>query len=108
MAKRLRAQFATAYGVDLTHSQSLGWSRRRAGLATGTPSSRALPQTSFLGASNATIPVLRIFSLRAAVQFYVDFLGYRLDFGGPAGGAGTPYYGQVSRAATRMHLTEVS
>jgi catechol 2,3-dioxygenase-like lactoylglutathione lyase family enzyme len=59
-----------------------------------------------VGASNPTIPVLRIFSVESAKQFYVDFLGFNLDFGGPAGGEGTPFYGQVSRAATTLHLSE--
>ena len=43
----------------------------------------------------------------AALLFSVDFLGFRLDFGGPAGGPGTAYDGQVSRAVTTLHLTEV-
>lgn len=51
--------------------------------------------------------MLRIFSVDAAWQFNVStFLGFKLDFGGPAGGPGTTWYGQVSRAATSLHLTE--
>jgi hypothetical protein len=58
------------------------------------------------GASNTTIPVLRIFSVEAAEQFYDDFLDFTMDFGGPSGEEGTPFYGQVSRAATTLHLSE--
>jgi catechol 2,3-dioxygenase-like lactoylglutathione lyase family enzyme len=58
------------------------------------------------GAPSTTIPVLRIFSVDAARQFYVDFLGFTVDFGGPAAGPGTPFYGQVTRQATSLHLAE--
>lgn len=50
--------------------------------------------------------MLRIFDVAAAEQFYVEFLGFRRDFGGPAGGPGTPYYGQVSRVGTTLQLSE--
>jgi hypothetical protein len=58
------------------------------------------------GAASTTIPVLRVFSVDAAREFYVDFLRFTLDFGGPAGGPGTPFYGQVTRQTTTLHLTE--
>jgi len=110
MAKSLRAELCSRHQVELTHSQCLELVARQHGLAdwkvlaaqAGAPA-QAWPW----GAANTTIPVLRIFSVDAALQFYVDFLGFSLDFGGPAGGPGTAYYGQVSRAATTLHMTEV-
>jgi uncharacterized glyoxalase superfamily protein PhnB len=58
-------------------------------------------------ATTSTIPILRIFSQAKAIEFYVEFLGFTLDFGGPAGGPGTPFYGQIIRADTTLQLTEV-
>ena len=109
MAKRLRSQLAATYGLELTHSQSLELVAHAHGLRdwntmVGRNDTQAVPW----GARNATIPVLRIFSVDVALQFYVDFLGFQLDFGGPAGGEGTPYYGQISRASTTVHLSEVA
>jgi catechol 2,3-dioxygenase-like lactoylglutathione lyase family enzyme len=51
---------------------------------------------------------MRIFAVEPALRFYVDFLGFTLDFGGPNGGPGTAYYGQVSYAATTLHLAEAA
>jgi catechol 2,3-dioxygenase-like lactoylglutathione lyase family enzyme len=61
-------------------------------------------RTSF--APTTTIPVLRIFSEEAARGFYLDFLGFTLDFGGPAQGGGSPFYGQISKPGTALHLAE--
>ncbi|WP_422769291.1 glyoxalase superfamily protein [Plantactinospora sp. WMMC1484] len=60
------------------------------------------------GARSNTIPVLRIFAVAPALEFYVDFLGFTLDFGGPNAGPGTAYYGQVSRHDTTLHLAETA
>jgi hypothetical protein len=57
-------------------------------------------------ATNTTIPALRIFDEKRALEFYVEFLGFALDFGGPSGGPGTPFHGQVIRESTTLHLTE--
>lgn len=108
MAKRLRSQLASSYGLELTHSQSLELIAQTHGLRDWNTLSAHAGDALPWEASNATIPVLRIFSVDAALQFYVDFLGFRLDFGGPAGGEGTAYYGQVSRASTTLHLSEVA
>lgn len=110
MAKSLRAELRARHQVELTHSQCLELVARQHGLADwNVLAARAAAPSARLpwGAANTTIPVLRIFSVDAALQFYVDFLGFSLDFGGPAGGPGTAYYGQVSRAATTLHMTEV-
>ena len=53
-------------------------------------------------------PAARAFAVDPAVQFYGDFLGCTLDFGGPNAGPGTPYYGQVSKATTTLHLAEAA
>jgi len=110
MAKILRAELRSRHDVQLTHSQVLEIVARQHGVADWNTLAARRPQPRRQlpwNAVNTTIPVLRIFSVEAAVQFYVDFLGFELDFGGPAGGPGTEYYGQISRAATTLQLTEV-
>lgn len=111
MAKTLRTELRARHHVELTHSQCLELVARQYGLANWnvlsaqvSDSSRDMPWD----AANTTVPVLRIFSVEAGLQFYVDFLGFHLDFGGPAGGDDTPYYGQVTRSGTTLHLTEVA
>lgn len=113
MAKTLRAELLARRQAELTHGECLeivarqlgaeSWNVLSAKIARSAPGTGpALPW----GAANATIPVLRIFSVDRALQFYTDFLGFTLDFGGGVEGEGTPYYGQVSRSGTTLHLTE--
>ena len=52
-----------------------------------------------------TIPVLRIFDLEKARAFYVNFLGFRLDWIQRLEETG-PAYLQLSRAGCRLHLSE--
>lgn len=112
MAKTLRAELSARHQVELTHSQCLELVAHQHGLASWNVLSARVGSSDHgivpWEASNATIPVLRVFSVEAALQFYVEFLGFRLDFGGPSGGGDTPYYGQVTRAGTTLHLTEVA
>ena len=52
-----------------------------------------------------TIPILRIFSVEKAKEFYVGFLGFTIDwehrFDEKA-----PLYMQISRAGCKLHLSE--
>jgi catechol 2,3-dioxygenase-like lactoylglutathione lyase family enzyme len=52
-----------------------------------------------------TIPILRIFDEAQAKAFYIDFLGFRLDWGNRASGA---LFMQVSLDECVLHLTEHS
>ena len=52
-----------------------------------------------------TIPVLRIFSVEKAKEFYVDFLGFQIDWEHRFE-PDLPLYMQVSRAGLVLHLTE--
>jgi catechol 2,3-dioxygenase-like lactoylglutathione lyase family enzyme len=52
-----------------------------------------------------TIPVLRIFDVRKAIDFYIDFLGFNEDWRHRFEGV-SPVYMQVSRAGCVLHLTE--
>lgn len=51
------------------------------------------------------IPILRIYDIAKAKEFYVDFLGFKVDwehrFDDDA-----PLYMQVSRSGVRLHLSE--
>ncbi len=53
----------------------------------------------------APVPILRIFSVKKAMEFYVGFLGFTLDWEHRFG-ENFPLYAQVSRAGLRLHLSE--
>ena len=52
-----------------------------------------------------TIPILRIFSVEKAKEFYVGFLGFTVDWEHRFDPA-TPIYMQVSQAGCILHLSE--
>ncbi|HEY6306210.1 MAG TPA: glyoxalase superfamily protein [Candidatus Angelobacter sp.] len=52
-----------------------------------------------------TIPILRIFSVEKAKEFYVDWLGFRIDWEHEFE-ENTPKYIQVSRDGLSLHLSE--
>ncbi|MEV6487863.1 glyoxalase superfamily protein [Actinoplanes sp. NPDC051633] len=123
MAKTLRSELAARKQTDLSHSEALEIVTRQFGfddwnvLAARIESesqSRIVPAYLVSGpdisdpkrATTSTIPILRIFSEQRALEFYVEFLGFTLDWGGPAGGPGTPFYGQVIRGETTFQLAE--
>ena len=51
------------------------------------------------------VPILRIFSVEKAGEFYVDYLGFTVDWEQRAT-RDTPLYLQVSRSGLRLHLSE--
>jgi uncharacterized glyoxalase superfamily protein PhnB len=53
----------------------------------------------------SVIPILRIFDEAKAREFYVDFLGFQVDWEHRFE-PGTPLYMQVSKDGARMHLSE--
>jgi catechol 2,3-dioxygenase-like lactoylglutathione lyase family enzyme len=124
MAKALRNELRGRFDVDAKHSDCLEIVARQHGVDSwnilaaqqqasteprgAEPAGGEARTAAPWGARTATIPVLRIFAVDPALQFYVDFLGFTLDFGGPNGGPGTPYYGQVSYATTTLHLAEAA
>lgn len=112
MAKSLRTEISKRAQVDLSHSECLeivarqlgvdNWNILAAKLDDAGPAAPTHWRTAFAPAT--TIPVLRIFSVPAAKEFYLDFLGFTLDFGGPAGGE--LFFGQISRPGTTLQLSE--
>jgi|SRR5579872_1549044 len=53
----------------------------------------------------ATIPVIRMFDVDKAKEFYVDFLGFSIDWEGHVF-EGAPLYMQLSRGGVTLHLSE--
>lgn len=52
-----------------------------------------------------TVPILRIFSVEKAKEFYCDFLGFKVDWEHTFE-PGMPVYMEVSRGDLRLHLSE--
>lgn len=52
-----------------------------------------------------TIPILRIFDVAKAKEFYVDFLGFTIDWEHRFDGV-APVYMQASRGGLVLHLSE--
>lgn len=52
-----------------------------------------------------TIPILRIFDVAKAREFYLDFLGFQVDWEHRFE-PGAPVYLQISRAGCVLHLSE--
>jgi catechol 2,3-dioxygenase-like lactoylglutathione lyase family enzyme len=113
MAKSLRDELA-AKNISLSHSECLEIVARQFGfgdwntLATKIriemkpDEAREAPV-----ALEPPIPVLRITSLSAAKEFYVDFLGFKFDWGNDEPQA-SHAYAQVSRDGVQLHLAESS
>jgi len=113
MAKSLRESLA-ALDVNLTHGQCLDIVAKQFGFHDWNILAAKLRGETMRGESGEgpvslepPIPVLRITSLAAAKEFYVDFLGFEFDWGNDepqAGGA----YAQVSRDGVQLHLAQES
>ena len=98
MARRLRAELV-ARGLDVSHSEALelvahqlgarDWNTLSAGRA---------------GVDGHAIPILRVFDEVKAMEFYVGFLGFRVDWRHDDHDH-QPMYMQVSRGAARLHLS---
>ena len=52
-----------------------------------------------------TIPIFRIFDLKKAREFYIDYLGFAMDWQHQFAGQG-PVYMQISRSGCVLHLSE--
>jgi catechol 2,3-dioxygenase-like lactoylglutathione lyase family enzyme len=113
MARRLRADL-TERGVALTHSEALeivahqhgarDWNTLAARPAVAAATSSG-PSGSSAGDGPA-VPVLRIFDRAKAVEFYVDYLGFGLDWEHGGHADHSPLYAQVSRGPAVLHLSE--
>ena len=114
MAKTLREALASRQ-IDLSHSQSLEMVARQFGLADWNTAAAHLSEhrdepapargdVSGVGLGSG-IPILRIFDLEKAREFYLGFLGFTMDWEHRFG-PNFPIYMQVSRSGLTLHLSE--
>lgn len=66
---------------------------------------RAYPMTTYTPAVARTVPILRIFSVEKAREFYVDYLGCKIDWEHRFDD-NSPLYMQVALGALVIHLSE--
>jgi uncharacterized glyoxalase superfamily protein PhnB len=112
MARSLRAALSEKQ-ITLTHSECLEIVADQFGagswnvLAAKIEALEAPPAAGNEGAVRFVdaIPILRIFDVAKAKEFYVDFLGFSIDWEHRFGD-NFPLYAQVSRAGLRLHLSE--
>lgn len=74
-------------------------------MALASESAGAVATETSNGLLRAAIPILRVFDATQAQQFYVDFLGFGVDWE-HRHDAGYPLYMQVSRQGCLLHLSE--
>ncbi|MGH6957751.1 MAG: glyoxalase superfamily protein [Caulobacteraceae bacterium] len=105
MARALR-EALSAQSIALTHSQSLELVAQTLGHA-GWNTFHAKADGEPYGAVRfeAAIPILRMFDIERTKAFYVDLLGFRIDFEHRFE-PGFPLFMQVSRGGLRLHLSE--
>src|SRR5262245_18223202 len=108
MAKTLRAEQLARSQTELTHSQCLEIVARQFGVdnwnvLAALMDKQVAYRTAF--APPTTFPLLRIFSEPSAIRFYVEFLGFTLDFCGPSSGGDSPFYGPISRPGATLQLS---
>lgn len=103
MAKTLREALA-ARDIEITHSQALEIVARQFGVETWNILSakmEAKPDIAF----EQAVPIVRIFDVAKAHEFYLGFLGFTVDWEHRYG-ENFPLYTQVSRGGLRLHLSE--
>jgi len=106
MARRLRADLATR-DIPLTHSEALELVAHQYGVRDwNTLAARPQGVAAAAPPEGPAVPILRIFDRAKAVEFYVDFLGFGLDWEHGGRADHSPLYAQVSRGAARLHLSE--
>jgi len=100
MAARLRALIADE-GLELTHSQSLEIVAKQLGFRDWNTCAAAVREPHV----PAAIPILRVFPGGDTERFYIDFLGFVIDWEHRFE-PGLPSYRQVSRDGCVLHLSE--
>jgi catechol 2,3-dioxygenase-like lactoylglutathione lyase family enzyme len=106
MARRLRAELA-ARDVPLSHSEALELVAHQYGARDwNTLAARPPADPTVVPPEGPAVPILRIFDRAKAVEFYVDYLGFTLDWEHGGHADHSPLYAQVTRGAARLHLSE--
>jgi len=103
LAKLLREDLAAA-GVEIPHGLALELIAHQFG-AKDWNVLAALARRSSAPAISPGVPVLRVLSVARVLPFYIDYLGFTVDWEHRFE-PGLPLYVQVSRAAAVLHLSE--
>ncbi|MBD8603470.1 VOC family protein [Pseudomonas sp. CFBP 8771] len=105
MAKTLRVALQ-AQGHDVSHSTALEMVARQLGHKDwNTASATLAPTASAVIGFDKAIPILRIFDEAKAREFYLDFLGFTVEFEHRFE-ADLPLYLGVERGNLQLHLSE--
>ncbi|RMQ51027.1 hypothetical protein ALQ04_02227 [Pseudomonas cichorii] len=106
MAKRLRASLATR-NQELSHSAALELVAQQLGYKDWNTASAMLEPASTEPAVtfDKSIPILRMFDEAKAREFYLDFLGFSVEFEHRFE-ADLPLYLGISRSGLQLHLSE--
>ena len=113
MAKSLRTALA-AKDIALSHSECLElvskqigfdeWNMLSAKIALETGERKAQPAAAGISLEPA-VAVIQIGSVPDAKKFYVDFLGFTVDWGWPENDGERSLYAQISRSGVTLHLS---
>ena len=106
MAKAMRESLA-ARNIEISHSEALEIVARQFGLETWNILSARIEAKPAQGgiAFEQAVPIVRIFDVAKAHEFYLGFLGFSVDWEHRYGD-NFPLYTQVSRGGLRLHLSE--
>lgn len=105
MAKTLREALA-ARAIEITHSEALEIVARQFGVETWNILSARIEAKPANGIEfEQAVPIVRIFDVPKAHEFYLGFLGFTVDWEHRYG-ENFPLYTQVSRGGLRLHLSE--
>ena len=106
MARSLRASLQ-ARNQEVTHGIALELVARQLGYKNWNTASARLPDESAAPAVtfDRPIPILRMFDEAKAREFYLDFLGFSVEFEHRFE-AGLPLYLGISRSGLQLHLSE--
>lgn len=109
MAKAMREALAER-GAAITHSEALEITARQFGLANWNVLSAKIDddETARSGEGislEQAVPIVRIFDVEKATEFYRGFLGFAIDWEHRYGD-NFPLYMQISRSGLRLHLSE--
>lgn len=110
MAKAMREALAERK-LDIQHSEALEIVARQFGLDTWNILSAQIAESEGTAARRdgiayeQAIPIVRIFDVTKAHEFYLDFLGFSVDWEHRFG-ENFPLYTQVSRGDLKLHLSE--
>lgn len=110
MAKAMREALAER-GLTIGHGEALEIVARQFGLGNWNILSAQIEREQAVSppagaiAFEQAVPIVRIFDVAKAHEFYLGFLGFAVDWEHRYG-ANFPLYTQVSRAGLRLHLTE--